>query len=113
MPKLWRAPIPMVRIMPPQITGIQKSVRRGMAILSQPRCCDAGKSAYTRICADVNRSIHAAIWEPAGIVCGWDRRGTAPPSARARPILAAAENQQAALDAQQIGAQQNDVPRIG
>src|SRR4029077_3356637 len=34
MPKLWRAPIPMVRITAPQITAIQKLRCRGLAAAS-------------------------------------------------------------------------------
>src|ERR1700736_5291300 len=34
MPKLWRAPIPMVRITAPQITAIQKLCCRGLAAAS-------------------------------------------------------------------------------
>src|SRR5437763_5788014 len=44
MPTLWRAPIPMVRIKAPQITGIQKLRRLDIAVLS----CGSERRAAAR-----------------------------------------------------------------
>src|SRR6266536_6012112 len=67
----------------------------------KPRCCCRPWCAATRHPRN-NPGLRAF-----GAASG------ATPSPRAGPILAAAEEQQAALDAQHIGAQQDDVPGIG
>src|ERR1700730_7959088 len=48
MPKLWRAPIPMVRITAPQITAIQKLRCRGLAA-SSDEGTDMGRPNTLRI----------------------------------------------------------------